>query len=57
MKDVKGHADLGRCDALNKAAVLHAASDAAVGAGKAVTVLTYLHGVKEATMALQEIQG
>jgi pyruvate/2-oxoglutarate/acetoin dehydrogenase E1 component len=35
---------------------LHAASDASVQAGKAVTVLTYLHGVKESQIALQAIQ-
>merc|ERR1711871_449673 len=38
------------------AKVLHAASDASVAAGKAVTVLTYLHGVKEANLVLEEIQ-
>merc|ERR1711871_1536611 len=38
------------------AKVLHAASDASVAAGKAVTVLTYLHGVKEANMVIEEIQ-
>jgi hypothetical protein len=32
---------------LNKAAVLHMDSAEAVKAGKAVTVSTYLHGVKE----------
>merc|ERR1719506_2327969 len=41
---------------LHKAAYLHKASDAAVKAGKAVTVLTYLHGVKEANLVLAEIQ-
>jgi pyruvate/2-oxoglutarate/acetoin dehydrogenase E1 component len=40
---------------LNKAAVLHTASDESVAKGKAVTVLTYLHGVKEAQISLKEI--
>jgi len=56
MKDVKGVVPVGECLPLNKAQVLHAASDAAVAAGKAVTVLTYLHGVKEANLVLEEIQ-
>jgi len=56
MKDVKGGVPVGECLPLNKAQVLHAASDAAVAAGKAVTVLTYLHGVKEANLVLEEIQ-
>merc|ERR1711988_1857091 len=30
--------------------------EASVKAGKAVTVLTYLHGVKEANMVIEEIQ-
>ena len=45
MKEVKGVAK-DQCMPLNKAAVLHQASDAAVSGKKAVTVLTYLHGVK-----------
>ncbi|KAL3911884.1 MAG: hypothetical protein SGILL_007108 [Bacillariaceae sp.] len=56
MKEAKGPVDLGKCMPLNKAAVLHKASDEAVNAGKAVTVLTYLHGVKEAQMAVESIQ-
>ena len=36
--------------------MLHKASDASVAAGKAVTVLTYLHGVKEANMVIDEIK-
>ena len=56
MKEAKGHVDLDRCLPLNKAKLLHKASDAAVNAGKAVTVLTYLHGVKEANMVIGEIQ-
>jgi len=56
MKDVKGVVEVGKCAPLNKAKLLHAASDSAVAAGKAVTVLTYLHGVKESNMALEDIQ-
>jgi TPP-dependent pyruvate/acetoin dehydrogenase alpha subunit/pyruvate/2-oxoglutarate/acetoin dehydrogenase E1 component len=56
MKESKGPVDLGKCMPLNKAAFLHKASDAAVNAGKAVTVLTYLHGVKEAQAAIASIQ-
>ncbi|EKX42366.1 hypothetical protein GUITHDRAFT_164161 [Guillardia theta CCMP2712] len=56
MKDVKGSPELDKCLPLNKAALLHAASDAAVKEGTAVTVLTYLHGVKEAQKALPLIQ-
>jgi len=56
MKEAKGFVPLDLCLPLNKAKVLHTASDAAVKAGKAVTVLTYLHGVKEANMVVEEIQ-
>jgi len=35
---------------------LHEASEASVKAKKAVTVLTYLHGVKEANMVIDEIK-
>lgn len=56
MKEAKGFLELDKCMPLNKAAVLHKASDAAVKAGKAVTVLTYLHGVKEATNAIDPIK-
>lgn len=56
MKEVKGSVDLGTCMPLNKAAVLHKASDESVAKGKAVTVLTYLHGVKESQIALEEIR-
>jgi pyruvate/2-oxoglutarate/acetoin dehydrogenase E1 component len=40
---------------LNKAAILHSASPKAIKEKKAVTVLTYLHGVKEGFTALEEI--
>lgn len=56
MKESKGPVDLGKCMPLNKAAVLNKASDSAINAGKAVTVLTYLHGVKEAQLAIDSIQ-
>jgi len=56
MKVIKGSPELGKCLPMNKAAVLHKAADAAVAANKAVTVLTYLHGVKESQIALEEIK-
>jgi len=56
MKETKGHCDLGKCMPMNKAELLHKASDESVASGKAVTVLTYLHGVKEAQISLKEIQ-
>jgi len=55
MKSVKGTCDLGKCDPLNKSKVLHEASAEAVANKKAVTVLTYLHGVKEAQTAITDI--
>lgn len=56
MKEVKGTVDLDKCMPLNKAAVLHSASEASVKSGKAVTVLTYLHGVKECQLVIDEIK-
>jgi TPP-dependent pyruvate/acetoin dehydrogenase alpha subunit/pyruvate/2-oxoglutarate/acetoin dehydrogenase E1 component len=56
MKESKGKVDLGKCMPLNKAALLHEASAASVKARKAVTVLTYLHGVKEAQASIAAIQ-
>mmetsp|Transcript_110978 Transcript_110978/g.320743 ORF Transcript_110978/g.320743 Transcript_110978/m.320743 type:complete len:808 (+) Transcript_110978:117-2540(+) len=56
MKESKGPLELGKCMPLNKAALLHEASAEAVSSGKAVTVLTYLHGVKESMMAIESIQ-
>ena len=56
MKEAKGYVPLDHCLPLNKAHVIHTASDEAVKAGKAVTVLTYLHGVKEANMVVEEIR-
>jgi pyruvate/2-oxoglutarate/acetoin dehydrogenase E1 component len=53
MKSVKSKVDVGKCLPLNKARLVHAASDAAVASGKAVTVATYLHGVKEAQLAAE----
>ena len=40
---------------LHKATLQHAASAAAIEAGKAVTVLTYLHGTKESEDAIVEL--
>ena len=56
MKESKGKIDVGKCHPLNKCTLLHKASDSSVAAGKAVTVLTYLHGVKESIQAIKEIQ-
>jgi 2-oxoisovalerate dehydrogenase E1 component len=56
MKEAKGKLDLGKCMPLNKAALLNEASAESVSSGKAVTVLTYLHGVKESEMAIASIQ-
>ena len=56
MKEAKGSVKLGQCMPLNKAAVLHEASAETVKAGKAVTVLTYLHGVKEALASIDSIK-
>lgn len=56
MKEVKGSADLGMCMPLNKAVVLHKASEESVKSNKAVTVLTYLHGVKESEIAIEAIK-
>merc|ERR1712038_43649 len=56
MKESKGKVDLDKCMPLNKAALLHEASQSSVDAGNAVTVLTYLHGVKEAQLSIDEIK-
>lgn len=56
MKEVKGSVDLDQCMPLNKAVYLHKASEESVRKGKAITVLTYLHGVKESQMALDTIK-
>jgi len=55
MKETKGKVELGKCMPL-KAALLHEASAESVAAGTAVTVLTYLHGVKEARSAIDELR-
>lgn len=55
MKEAKGTVELDVCAPLNKSALLHKASDASVASGKAVTVLTYLHGVKEAQLVTDQI--
>merc|ERR1712194_153662 len=56
MKEAKGPVDLGQCAPLNKAVLLHEASSNAVSSRKAVTVLTYLHGVKESETSIEAIQ-
>merc|ERR1719198_2867600 len=56
MKDTKSSVALGECMKLNKAAYLNKASEASVKAGKAVTLLTYLHGVRECENVLADIQ-
>ncbi|KAL7552710.1 hypothetical protein ACHAWF_015944 [Thalassiosira exigua] len=55
MKEVKGTVDLGKCAPL-KAELIHKASSESVAAGKAVTVLTYLHGVKEAKNIIDQLK-
>ena len=56
MKETKGPVKVGECLPLNKAVYLHKASEEAVKNNKAVTVLAYLHGVKEACTALESIK-
>mmetsp|Transcript_26776 Transcript_26776/g.54715 ORF Transcript_26776/g.54715 Transcript_26776/m.54715 type:complete len:709 (+) Transcript_26776:35-2161(+) len=55
MKDTKGTVDFDKCMPL-KAALLHEASEESVASRKAVTVLTYLHGVKESLNSIEEIK-
>lgn len=55
MKESKGPVDLGQCMPLNKSKLLHEASQESVNAGQAVTVLTYLHGVKESLASIDAI--
>jgi len=56
MKDTKGTVELDHCLPLNKAALLHKASDESVKRGNAVTVLTYLHGVRESLNSIESIK-
>jgi pyruvate/2-oxoglutarate/acetoin dehydrogenase E1 component len=56
MKESKGNVQLDECLPLNKAAILNKASDDSVSKGRAVTVLTYLHGVKEAQTTMEELK-
>jgi len=56
MKETKGTVHLGKCMPL-KSALIHKASDKSVENGNAVTVLTYLHGVKEAQLVIDELNG
>jgi TPP-dependent pyruvate/acetoin dehydrogenase alpha subunit/pyruvate/2-oxoglutarate/acetoin dehydrogenase E1 component len=53
MKDVKGSVDVGKCLPLNKASLIQEASFPSVQRGKAITVITYLHGVKESLLAIK----
>ena len=55
MMKVKGECDLDVFYPLHKARYLLRAPDAALAAGKGVTLLTYLHGVKEARDAVAEL--
>lgn len=56
MKEAKSGINQGVCMPLNKAHVLHHASQESIKARKACTVLTYLHGVKEVMTVVPEIQ-
>lgn len=53
MKDVKSSVDIGKCLPLNQATLLLEASPESVQKGKAISVLTYLHGVKESMKAIE----
>ncbi|KAL7452048.1 hypothetical protein ACHAWC_003801, partial [Mediolabrus comicus] len=55
MKEIKGSVNLGQCMPL-KAALLHTASDESVKSGNAVTVLSYLHGVKESMDSIEQLK-
>jgi len=55
MKEVKGTPAFDQCLPLNKATWINKASDQALQSGKAVTLLTYLHGVREAQYAMEEL--
>merc|ERR1719164_37860 len=56
MKDVKTSVDLGKTLPLDKSTVLHKASESSIEQNRAVTVLSYLHGVKESKMVLEQLQ-
>jgi pyruvate/2-oxoglutarate/acetoin dehydrogenase E1 component len=56
MKEATGTLNLDECMPLDKAVVFHHASPQAIREGKAVTVLTYLHGVKEGLEAIAQIK-
>ena len=55
MMKIKGECDVDVFYPLHKARYLLRGSDAAIAAGKGVTLLTYLHGVKEARNAVAEL--
>lgn len=56
MKDVKSGLQVGKCLPLNRAALLHSASTSSIMSGKAITILTYLHGVKESLLAIDVLK-
>jgi len=56
MKEAKGPVNLGQCAPLNKSALLHEASAQSVTSRTAVTVLTYLHGVKESMNSIDAVK-
>eukprot|EP00612_Vaucheria_litorea_P004576 CAMPEP_0171461170 /NCGR_PEP_ID=MMETSP0945-20130129/5731_1 /TAXON_ID=109269 /ORGANISM="Vaucheria litorea, Strain CCMP2940" /LENGTH=761 /DNA_ID=CAMNT_0011987475 /DNA_START=176 /DNA_END=2461 /DNA_ORIENTATION=- len=56
MKSTRGSINHGKCMPLNKAALIHRASDESIAKGRAVTVLTYLHGVFEVEKAMKELK-
>ena len=56
MKETKGPVKIGECLPLNKGVYLHKASYDSVKSNKAVTVLAYLHGVKEALLTLEAVK-
>eukprot|EP00854_Cymbomonas_tetramitiformis_P009243 gene9243-10950_t len=56
MKHTSRAVKVGKCLPLNKCRVLHTASPESVAAGRAVTVITYLHGVRTVMSVISEIQ-
>ena len=56
MMKTRGPCEVDNFLPLHKATLHHSAAPAAIDAGKAVTVLTYLHGTKEAEDAIEELK-
>eukprot|EP01041_Mallomonas_annulata_P001562 gene1562-3017_t len=50
-----GELDLGKCLPLNKAALIHKASDVSMQNGNGVTIISYLHGIKECQTVIDMI--